>query len=344
MVYFKYSSQSKKIIGFTLIELLVVIVIIGILASIAFVAIGTARSKARDAQRVADIKQLQSALEVYFANNNAYPSIITSGQILKDASGVVYLNKVPAAPTVIDGDCADITGYTYTTSTRGYALTYCLGAAVQNAGPGKCVAYQGNICGVDACGDNINYYGDVYPTVQIGSQCWFAKSLNIGTRINATTTAQSNNGVIEKYCYNDSALNCDVDSYGGLYQVNEALNYSAADSNGNFRGICPKGWHVPKGSDFWPGFLNVGGSPNYGLMTSWYCGGCTNSTGFSAFYYGQYSGGAYLGRYSGSNVAWFQTADHTTAGSIQIVSGPPMVSFAVAGSANDARVIRCLKD
>lgn len=59
--------------GFTLIELLVVIAIIGILSTIAVVALNTARSKSRDAKRIADIKQIQTALELYFNDQDGYP-------------------------------------------------------------------------------------------------------------------------------------------------------------------------------------------------------------------------------------------------------------------------------
>jgi general secretion pathway protein G len=65
-------KMKKK--GFTLIELLVVIAIIGLLSTLAVVALNSARQKARDAKRVADIKQIQTALELYFNDKNSYPT------------------------------------------------------------------------------------------------------------------------------------------------------------------------------------------------------------------------------------------------------------------------------
>jgi general secretion pathway protein G len=65
-------NMNKK--GFTLIELLVVIAIIGLLSTLAVVALSSARTKGRDAVRVSDAKNLQMALELYYNDNNAYPT------------------------------------------------------------------------------------------------------------------------------------------------------------------------------------------------------------------------------------------------------------------------------
>lgn len=65
-------SRSKN--GFTLIELLVVIAIIGVLASVILPNLNAARVKARSARRAADLKQIQTALELYYADNNSYPN------------------------------------------------------------------------------------------------------------------------------------------------------------------------------------------------------------------------------------------------------------------------------
>jgi len=67
--------------GFTLIELLVVIAIIGILAAIVLVSLNTARSKARDTRRVADVSQVQLALEMYYDSKGAYPPQGAAGAI-----------------------------------------------------------------------------------------------------------------------------------------------------------------------------------------------------------------------------------------------------------------------
>ena len=60
--------------GFTLVELLIVIAIIGILASIVLVSLSSARTKARDTKRIQEISQIQSALELYYAQYGYYPN------------------------------------------------------------------------------------------------------------------------------------------------------------------------------------------------------------------------------------------------------------------------------
>jgi len=64
--------MSKNQKGFTLVELLVVIAIIGTLSGIVLVSLGSARGKARDAVRQSDMRQMVSAQELYYSDNDAY--------------------------------------------------------------------------------------------------------------------------------------------------------------------------------------------------------------------------------------------------------------------------------
>jgi prepilin-type N-terminal cleavage/methylation domain-containing protein len=112
--------------GFTLIELLVVIAIIGILSSIVLVSLNTVRVRARDARRLADIRQLQSALEIYFDRNVGYPgttSALTAGGIMA---------QVPIPPVASIQTSYAYASYSYLSGcTQGVA--YHLGAAMEDA-------------------------------------------------------------------------------------------------------------------------------------------------------------------------------------------------------------------
>jgi uncharacterized protein (TIGR02145 family) len=99
----------------------------------------------------------------------------------------------------------------------------------------------------------ITYEGQTYSTIQIGDQCWLRENLNVGTMIQ-DNQEMSNDGIVEKYCYNNDPNNCSV--YGGLYQWREAMQY---DSIAGSRGICPPGWHVPSDSEWTILIDNLGG-------------------------------------------------------------------------------------
>lgn len=79
--------------GFTLIELLVVISVISFLATTIVISIDNARKKSRDSRRAADIKQLQTALDLYYHDHGYYPQ--TAGYEV-DPAGFVHdcANKV----------------------------------------------------------------------------------------------------------------------------------------------------------------------------------------------------------------------------------------------------------
>ena len=97
-----------------------------------------------------------------------------------------------------------------------------------------------------ACGNPLLDTRDnqTYNTVQIGTQCWMAENLNIGTMIPGANQ-MANNSIIEKYCYNNNTANCDV--YGGLYQWNEMMQYVITPG---VQGICPADWHLPADAEW----------------------------------------------------------------------------------------------
>ncbi len=94
--FFSYTS-----LGFTLIELLVVISIIGILATLVSANLNSARGRARDASRKSDIRNIATALRLYYNDKNSYP-ISTYFDSLWGSSwtdtGVTYMSKLPADP------------------------------------------------------------------------------------------------------------------------------------------------------------------------------------------------------------------------------------------------------
>ncbi len=122
--------MNKK--GFTLIELLVVIAIIGLLSTLAVVALGSARTKARDSKRLGDLRQLQTALELYYTDQNEYPiastTLGTGNAVCLNEDGFgaagcaapVYMGLIPTDP----GSGT----YEYTSDD---GTTYSIGAALE---------------------------------------------------------------------------------------------------------------------------------------------------------------------------------------------------------------------
>lgn len=94
--------------GFTLIELLIVVAIIGILAAIAVPNFLNAQMRARVARVEADFKSLETALEMYRLDNNAYPNdhdldAYANGHehgLFSLTSPIAYMSSVPPNPFV----------------------------------------------------------------------------------------------------------------------------------------------------------------------------------------------------------------------------------------------------
>jgi uncharacterized protein (TIGR02145 family) len=167
----------------------------------------------------------------------------------------------------------------------------------------------------------VEYEGKVYNTIQIFGQCWMKENMNVGSMINGAQN-QTDNSVIEKYCYDDDPANCDI--FGGLYQWNEAMQYTTIQG---VQGICPPGWHLPTDEDWmllegitdsqysypdpeWDdiGFRGFDVGKNLKSTTSWNSGGNgIDKFGFRALPGGsRYTDGAFIdmGNYS---IFWTST-------------------------------------
>jgi len=158
------------------------------------------------------------------------------------------------------------------------------------------------------------YGGQTYNTVQIGTQCWLKENLNIGAKI-PDTQEQSNNGTIEKYCYNNDESNCVI--YGGLYQWNEMMQYVTTPGE---KGICPTGWHIPTAgecgtlTDFLGGTSVAGGKMKSAGTIEAFTGlwhspntGATNESGYTAVPAAERSSGGGFGSIGSYGYLWFSS-------------------------------------
>jgi uncharacterized protein (TIGR02145 family) len=166
---------------------------------------------------------------------------------------------------------------------------------------------------------NVTYEGQTYNTVQIGEQCWFKENLNIGTMIPGEAE-MTNNGTIEKYCYENNSYYCPF--FGGLYQWNEMMDYSTAPG---VQGICPAGWHIATDAEWTALIYFLGGEAVAGgkmktpgtaeAGTSWWQSpntGATNSSGFSATTGGACVDYGWFGGLYGGAWFWSSTEDVTS--------------------------------
>jgi len=130
--------------GFTLVELLVVIAIIGILSTLSVVSLNSARAKSRDARRLSDIKQIRTALDMYYDSSSTYPlsctttlgtgncacltSVGWTNTSTTNCTGTIFMQKVPSDPL-------SSASYTYTSTSSGqsYEIVYKLEANSGNS-------------------------------------------------------------------------------------------------------------------------------------------------------------------------------------------------------------------
>ncbi len=277
-------ESNKK--AFTLLEILLVVAVLAILAGIVILAVNPSRqlSSVRNAQRYLDVNTIHKAVYQYNIDTGLLPPTVSSTPIeicrtgASDCTGLIdlsvlssstrYLVSLPIDPMT---SSANGTGYMIYKTDSGRPVVYSNLAELDyeiQAGTPHSGATPSFVCG-----DSISYSGESYPTVLIGSQCWLAKNLNVGSMLCAGSPDNSicnespsdpfdaNN--IEKYCYYNNEIangngGCSTD--GALYTWSEAMalpsvcqshdTSSPCIVNNPHQGVCPSGWHIPSDADF----------------------------------------------------------------------------------------------
>lgn len=98
--YIKKKVKDKAfLMGFTIIELLVVVAIAAMILSIVFIFLQGVRTKSRDTRREQDIKQLQTALNLYEVNHRRFPICDPIDLIDQCLIPLVTEGVIPVLPT-----------------------------------------------------------------------------------------------------------------------------------------------------------------------------------------------------------------------------------------------------
>lgn len=182
--------------------------------------------------------------------------------------------------------------------------------------------------------------GNIYETAGIGTNCWMAENLNMGTRITGDLDAQSDNGLTEKFCYDDLEANCDA--YGGLYEWDELMQYHTGEG---VQGLCPNDWHVGT-KDEWLNMISfLGGSEVAGQKlkstTGWEeMGNGTNESGFNALPGGKFWGDEEYHDQGLVAYFWFAFLNGDAA---QFIDATDFI-YPAAGAPTISFSARCVKD
>jgi uncharacterized protein (TIGR02145 family) len=183
--------------------------------------------------------------------------------------------------------------------------------------------------------ETVDYAGKIYNTIQMGNQCWLKENLNVGVM-----SSPSNNGVIEKYCFNNIEDSCT--KYGGLYYWQEAMQYSGTEGA---KGICPTGWHIPTLAEFQTLTTTVGNDGNAlkAIGQGSGSGAGTNTSGFSAMLAGDRSINGYFYNLD-HGYFWSSTEFSASTAYFLYLYYSDSVIYTIVDSKDYGFSVRCLRD
>lgn len=294
---------------------------------------------------------LNSCVKLPELNNPIDPSNYGSfiGKIIDEQSGASIQGVIVETNPISSRSISDNQGnfrisnlspgfYYVFASKKGYSYDY----RSQSAYTGEAIAVdlrmRSNYCpGMATIFDERN--NKTYSTVLIGNQCWLRENLDVGTRINGSQN-QTNNSIIEKYCYNDDPANCT--SFGGLYQWEEAMQYIMAEGT---KGICPIGWHIPTFNDYLILTIYNDGSSLKEIGQVSGMGAGSNTSGFSALLVGMRnsSNGSYNGL-GGSTFILSSTESPLFYPKLLYLDDDSSSVSLIGYSRDNGFSVRCLKD
>lgn len=151
---YSVTSLLRRRSGFTLIEILIVVAIIGVLSSVVLVGLRPAQQRGRDTRRIADLKEVQNGLELYYQKCGFYPGAAecASTSPATDWNGLVsILTGSEIGVKNLPTDPNSSKEYAYVQLEDG--VGYVLGADLEDAGnPALATDIDGTFSGVN-CND-----------------------------------------------------------------------------------------------------------------------------------------------------------------------------------------------
>jgi len=208
-----------------------------------------------------------------------------------------------------------------------------------------------------------DYDGNVYNTIEIGTQVWMSENLKVthypnGDLIplvtyNTTWANLADNNTDDAMSYYNNNASNEADTYGALYTYAAAIGDDWARDLTTNQGVCPDGWHLPTDAE-WTTLTDYlgtdAGSKLAGNATLWTDGNLDQNanfdeTGFSAFPSGYRS--SYSGTFSGvGNYGyWWSSTEYSS--SIAYYCSLYYNNANASRSLNDKSLghcVRCVRD